>query len=141
MEKGFLRRKCGYCVQSTSESLISMTNQNLPEIDQPASPPACAVITCSVLEDEVRHFLQGLTHIVRVEQLPQGLHNEPARLRRELQAAVTRIEADPAVEAIILGYGLCSRGIEDVVTERVPMVIARAHDCITLLLGSRQAYN
>lgn len=103
-------------------------------------PPRCAIVLCAVVEDEIRHYAQGLPHIVRIETLPQGLHNDPPKLRQELQAIVTRIEADPSVEAIVLGYGLCSRGVEDVVTTRIPLVITRAHDCITLLLGSRRAY-
>jgi hypothetical protein len=120
---------------------ISVGRTNMSKIDQPASPPRCAIVTCAVLEDEVRHFLRGLEHVVRVEVLPQGLHNDPPKLRRELQAVVARVEADPNVEAIVLGYGLCSRGVEEVITQRVPMIIARAHDCITLLLGSRKAYS
>ncbi len=121
-------------------SLISTHGQNMPKIDAPASPPRCVVITCAVLETEIRAFVDNSDHILRVETLPQGLHNDPPKLRRELQAAVTRAEADPRVEAIILGYGLCSRGVEDVITTRVPMILTRAHDCITLLLGSRKTY-
>jgi hypothetical protein len=72
--------------------------------------------------------------------LPQGLHNEPARLQRELQAAVHAAEARPDVEAIALVYGLCSRGVEDLRHVRCPLVIARAHDCVTLFLGDKERY-
>ncbi|MCC7146240.1 MAG: DUF1638 domain-containing protein [Phycisphaeraceae bacterium] len=111
-----------------------------------SSAPIVAVITCAVLEDEIRHFAQACPNVVHVEVLAQGLHNEPPKLRQELQAAVDRVEAAPAtapaaaVQAIVLGYGLCSRGIEGVRTRRCPLVVARAHDCITLLLGSHQRY-
>jgi len=99
-----------------------------------------AVIACSVLEDEVRHLAAGLAHIRSLVFMPQGLHNEPARLQRELQAAVTAAEADPAVENIVLVYGLCSRGVENLRHERCPLVIARAHDCVTLFLGDKDRY-
>lgn len=99
-----------------------------------------AVIACSVLEDEVRHLAAGYRHIHRMVFLPQGLHNEPARLRRELQAAITAAEADPVVDAIALVYGLCSRGVENLRHERCPIVIARAHDCVTLFLGDKDRY-
>jgi hypothetical protein len=102
--------------------------------------PHLAVITCAVLEDEVLHFAQDAPHIVHIEIMEQGLHNDPPRLRRELQATIERIEAMPEVEAIVLGYGLCSRGTEGVTTSRCPLVMARAHDCITLLLGSKERY-
>jgi len=61
-------------------------------------------------------------------------------LRRELQAAVDRVEADDQIDAIALGYGLCSRGIEGVSTRRCRLIVTRAHDCITLLLGCKQRY-
>lgn len=41
---------------------------------------------------------------------------------------------------ILLGYGLCSRGTADLVARDTPIVIPRAHDCITLLLGSQDRY-
>lgn len=103
-------------------------------------PLRTAVITCAVLEDEVAAFARGLPHIVHIEILQQGLHNEPDRLRTTLQAAVDRIEAATDAEAIVLGYGLCSRGTEGVRTQRCKLVLARAHDCITLLLGSKERY-
>ncbi len=42
-------------------------------------------------------------------------------------------------DAILLGYGLCSNGIVGL-TGTIPVVVARGHDCITLLLGSRKRY-
>ena len=102
--------------------------------------PAVAVITCAVLEDEIAHFAAKLDQIVQVEILEQGLHNEPDELRKQVQAAIDRIEETTDAEAIVLGYGLCSRGIEGLTTRRCNMIVARAHDCITLLLGCRQRY-
>jgi hypothetical protein len=93
-----------------------------------------------VLEDEVEEYRRGLPQILHVEILEQGLHNEPGKLRRVLQEAVTRVEEMQPVDAIVLGYGLCSRGTEGVVARRCRLVMARAHDCITLLLGSKERY-
>lgn len=106
------------------------------------SAPRMAVIACAVLEDEVRHFAETLGHITCFEFLPQGLHNEPPKLRTSLQEAIVRIEGGhPEVEAIALVYGLCSRGVEGVRSARCRIVLPRAHDCITLLLGSRESYD
>lgn len=100
-----------------------------------------AIIACAVLEDEVRHFAEPLGHITHIEILPQGLHNEPNRLRIELQAAIDKVEGNfPEVTSIALIYGLCSRGIEGVRPSRCRVGLPRAHDCITLLLGSRERY-
>ena len=100
-----------------------------------------AVVYCAVLEDEIETFAKGNPNLVHLEKLPQGLHNEPNNLRIKLQAVVDRIEAEfPEVETIVAGYGLCSRGTEGVSTKRCRFVIPRAHDCITLLLGSKERY-
>jgi hypothetical protein len=106
----------------------------------PSQPPQLAVIACAVLENEVRHFAQDMPHVRHVEILPQGLHNEPTRLQRELQVVVTRLESRSDIEAIALVYGLCSRGVENLRHARCPIVIARAHDCVTLYLGSKERY-
>jgi len=41
---------------------------------------------------------------------------------------------------VLLGYGLCGNGLEGLEAGRHTLVIPRADDCITLLLGSHQAY-
>jgi hypothetical protein len=107
----------------------------------PTPPPQIAVITCGVLRDEVIHFTKELSNIVHIEELEQGLHNDPPKLRRELQKCIEAVEQKATTaEAIVLGYGLCSRGVEGVFTRRCRLVMARAHDCITLLLGDKKRY-
>jgi hypothetical protein len=93
-----------------------------------------------VLEDEVRAFAAGLPHITDLAFLPQGLHNEPRRLNASVAAAVAGIEAGGRAEAIALVYGVCSRGIEAIPLRRCRLVVPRAHDCITLFLGSKERY-
>lgn len=106
-----------------------------------SAQPRVAVITCAVLEDEIEHFVRDRRHVVHVEMLEQGLHNEPDRLHERLQVAIDRVERKaPEAQVIVLGYGLCSRGTEGVRASRCRLVMARAHDCITLLLGDRQQY-
>lgn len=104
------------------------------------APIPTAVITCAVLEDEIRHFAASCPAVRRIEILEQGLHNDPPKLRIKVQEMVDAVEQDPQIEAIALGYGLCSRGTEGVTTRRCRLVMARAHDCITLLLGCKQRY-
>lgn len=99
-----------------------------------------AVIACAVLEPEVRHFSAGADHIAEMTFMPMGLHENPPVLQRELQGAIDRAEANPEVETIVLVYGLCGRGVENLQHARCPLVIARAHDCVTLFLGDRNRY-
>ncbi|MCF7688507.1 MAG: DUF1638 domain-containing protein [Cephaloticoccus sp.] len=98
------------------------------------------VIACGVLEPEIRHFTQHATHIVETVFLPLGLHENPARLQMELQSVIDRAEANPVVETIVLVYGLCGRGVENLRHDRCPLVIARAHDCVTLFLGDKDRF-
>ncbi|MCC5831369.1 MAG: DUF1638 domain-containing protein [Phycisphaeraceae bacterium] len=73
--------------------------------------------------------------------MEQGLHNEPARLRSVLQEAVQTLEAQPGITRIALVYGLCSGGLAGISPRRCRLAMPRAHDCITILLGSRDRYD
>ncbi|MBU4429440.1 MAG: DUF1638 domain-containing protein, partial [Verrucomicrobia bacterium] len=50
------------------------------------------------------------------------------------------VESDRPFDAILLGYALCSNGTANLKAGSSPLVIPRAHDCISLLLGSRKRY-
>lgn len=99
-----------------------------------------AVIACGVLEPEIRHLAGNTSHIMDLVFLPLGLHENPAYLQAELQVAIDRAELNPAVEAIVLVYGVCGRGIENLRHVRCPLVMARAHDCVTLYMGDKERY-
>ena len=99
-----------------------------------------AVITCDVLTEEVRHFCAQFPQVKLIEVIEQGLHNTPDLLRERLQEAIAKTEENPEIDSIVLVYGLCSRGIEGICAHRCMLVVTRAHDCITLLLGSKERY-
>ncbi len=103
-------------------------------------PHRIAIICCSVLRREIEHFAQSYEHIVHIETLEYGLHSEPDKLRTVLQETIERVEETIDADAIVLGYGLCSRGTEGIASKRMKLVLTRAHDCITLLLGSKERY-
>jgi hypothetical protein len=80
-------------------------------------------------------------NVVDVVLMEQGLHNEPDRLRTEVRKALenTHDIQGRSYDASLLGYGLCSNGIVGLSAE-IPVVVPRGHDCITLLLGSKDKY-
>lgn len=78
-------------------------------------------------------------HIVDIELVQRGLHNKPTHLRDHLQSLVDA-SAGAGYDAIALVYGLCGKAISGLEARDVRLVIPRAHDCITLFLGSRQRY-
>ncbi|HRJ41431.1 MAG: DUF1638 domain-containing protein [Caldilineaceae bacterium] len=78
-------------------------------------------------------------HLVDLTLYEIGLHNQPGDLRATLQAAIDG--ADPErYDAVVLIYGLCGQATLGLQAGRVPLVIPKAHDCITLFLGDRRRY-
>lgn len=96
------------------------------------------LVSCHVLWRELCYFAALSRNVFTFHFLKQGLHNTPEILRRELQQAIDA--APPECTAILIGYGLCSNGIEGIVARDKPLVIMRGHDCITFLLGSKEEY-
>ncbi len=108
------------------------------------------VIACKVLTRELSAICADSQNYVDFTWLRQGYHNEPDVLRKILQEEIDKIDEgdDPFTcttavgefDAIVLGYGLCSNGVCGVKSKKYPIVIPRAHDCITLFLGSKERY-
>ena len=57
----------------------------------------------------------------------------------KIQEAVDRTP-EGVYEAILLGYGLCGNGLDGLTARHTRLVLPRAHDCIALLMGSRERY-
>jgi len=98
------------------------------------------IIACEVFYRELSLALAESEHVLDARFIPFGLHDTPSELRARLQEEIDEAEGQ-GYDYLILGYGLCSRGTADLRAGSVPIVIPRAHDCITLFLGSRAAYN
>lgn len=96
------------------------------------------VISCQVLWRELCHFASISRNIFNFHFIKQGLHNTPDILRKELQKAIDEVEGD--YSAILIGYGLCSNGLEGITARNTKLVIMKGHDCITFLLGSKERY-
>jgi hypothetical protein len=99
-----------------------------------------AILACNVFELELRELMRDRPHVVRLDLMDWGLHNEPKRMPEALRSRIAEIERDHRVQAIALAYGVCSRGTEGVGATRVPVVMPRAHDCIPVLVGSRERH-
>lgn len=80
------------------------------------------------------------SHIKESRLYEIALHDRPDVLRAKLQAELDEIDRRTDIEAVVLAYGLCGRGTVGLRAGRHPLVIPRAHDCITLFLGSKEAY-
>lgn len=69
-----------------------------------------------------------------------GLHDDPNQLRTVLGGEIERLSSINGVEAVLLAYGLCGRGIIGLCAAGVPLVVPRAHDCIAILLGGQPSF-
>jgi len=121
-------------------------------------------LACEVLARSVYLCAARSPHVVDVHLNRRGLHDDPPNLRailqEEIDAAggagaggdVGRAGAADALaaegpgagggryDAIVLAYGLCGAATAGLRAGSIPLVVPRAHDCITLFLGSRDRY-
>jgi hypothetical protein len=96
-------------------------------------------IGCEVLARAIYLCAAGSPNTVDVTLLEIGLHDHPADLRAQIQAHIQAADG-AGYQAVLLAYGLCGQATAGLVAGAVPVVIPRAHDCITLFLGSRARY-
>ena len=97
------------------------------------------LIGCEILFREICLCASKSVNIIDLELMPKALHDvgeeKMSAAIREKIAAVDQSK----YEAILLCYGLCNYGTKGLQAQ-IPIVIPRAHDCITLLMGSKEKY-
>ncbi|HWQ56509.1 MAG TPA: DUF1638 domain-containing protein [Bryobacteraceae bacterium] len=100
------------------------------------------LISCEILYREVCAVVARSKNHVDIEFLTKGLHDAgTGPMLETLQAAVDRTEQGQVrYDAICLGYGLCGNGLVGLTARGTPLVLPRAHDCITLFLGNKERY-
>ncbi|MDA0322942.1 MAG: DUF1638 domain-containing protein [Verrucomicrobia bacterium] len=121
-----------------------------PAGGQPEDKVACAapewrrrklhLVSCEIFFREMCLALSRTPNQVDAAFLPKGLHDiAPEKMLEHVQAAVDAIKFEN-YEAVIIGYALCNNGLAGLTAREIPLVMPRAHDCITLFLGSRERY-
>ncbi len=109
------------------------------------------LISCKVFYREISYFAATSKNYTDVTYLRQRLHEYPSKLNKALQDEIDLVDSgkdvhtnyppyDADFDAILIGFGLCSNSIENLSSCKYPLVIPRAHDCITLFLGSKEQY-
>ncbi|HEU6447561.1 MAG TPA: DUF1638 domain-containing protein [Verrucomicrobiae bacterium] len=98
------------------------------------------VISCRVFEREFKALAAGSTTDLQIQFLEMALHERSGcDLRAALQKAIDAVPPNQ-FDAVALGYGLCNRGLLGLMARNLPVIVPRAHDCISLLLGGSQRY-
>jgi Protein of unknown function (DUF1638). len=88
---------------------------------------------------EICHCASVCDNIIDIDFIEKGLHDIGAeKMSAQLQREIDKIDTS-RYDAILMCYGLCNNGVVGL-SANIPLVIPRAHDCITLLLGSKEKY-
>ena len=89
-------------------------------------------LACKVFEGIVDN-----SNGVSTRFLEYGLHSVPKQLNQVVQENINAIE-QPSL--VVLGYGLCGNGLDEIQSGIHTLVIPKADDCIAIFMGSRQRY-
>ena len=98
------------------------------------------LIACEILLREFCAAIVRTVNHVDVEFMPKGLHDIGQEgMSKRLKEVVAEVD-ESQYDAIVMGYALCSNGLVGLTAGKIPLVIPRAHDCITLFLGDKDRY-
>jgi hypothetical protein len=98
-------------------------------------------IGCEIIFREACRLIAESPHQIDPEFLRKALHDlETEDMRTRIQTAIDAVSPDDNYDAILLGYARCNDGVVGLTPRDIPLIIPRAHDCITMFFGSRQAY-
>lgn len=126
-----------YAVRNDKTTFVVIRQQQLTQMSQLAYPrPPLAFLACQVFQGWLERFLPANAQD-RVTFFDYGLHSVPKKLRQTLQAQLDSIE-EPSL--VLLGYGLCGNGLDNIHAGKHTLLIPRSDDCIAIILGSYQAY-
>ena len=97
------------------------------------------LLCCDVFLRYACGIIAKSPNIVDVEFVPMLAHNEPERLRKELQERINAGVRVRNYDKLLLGYGLCGNTTAGLTCE-IPVIIPRVHDCCAMFLGSRERF-
>ena len=98
------------------------------------------LISCEIFFREMCFAVATSPNLIDIEFLPKGLHDiGSAGMLQRVQEVLDRVDENK-YDAIIFGYGLCNNGLAGLRARTIPVVLPKAHDCITLFLGSKERY-
>lgn len=94
------------------------------------------VISCEVLTREMQAAAARSHNQIDLEFLPMSLHDEERSvLRGKIQNIIDGADASRH-DSVVLGYGLCGNSVAGLQAREIPLVVPRAHDCISIFFGN-----
>lgn len=99
------------------------------------------LISCNVFQREASWCIARSPHVIDPEYTELGEHARSAGLRQIIQARIDAAEGSGKnYDAILLLFGLCGNATVGLQARRTRLIIPRAHDCCTILLGSKERF-
>ena len=92
------------------------------------------IVCCETIRNELCAAMESSGARYPVHWLPAGLHNVPKDLHRTLQTIFDQISCG----RLLLAMGLCGNAISGAWTRDFELILPRADDCISLLLGQER---
>lgn len=108
------------------------------------------LLGCKMLEREIASVTYCTENLIDVTMVQLQLHEYPTLLNKALQEIIDEIDANQHrysndtkerdYDALLLCYGLCSNAVTGLSSKKYPIVIPKAHDCVTMLMGNKDDY-
>lgn len=91
------------------------------------------IISCEIFKP----YIELLNMELDIVYLDIEGHNYPKRLARMIQK---EIDQSINYEKILVLYGLCGNALLDLEARDIPIYVIRVHDCLSILLGSKERF-
>lgn len=91
------------------------------------------IVACRTIEDELELARREVGCDLPIRWIESGLHNWPNRLRDRLQQ---ELDAITDADRVLLAFGYCGNSVVGLTTGDFELIVPKADDCITLMLGS-----
>lgn len=98
------------------------------------------LIACEVIFREIAYCAARSRNQIDPEFLSQGYHDNPDVGIQRIQERINKMEPE-RYDGILIGYGLCNNMLNGLKATHTPLIVPRAHDCITFFLGSKENYH
>ena len=86
----------------------------------PSEPMKEVLLSCQMLEEEVKLALETTGAQIPVVWVDAGLHEYPDRLRQELERQIAALEQE--YDSILLGFCLCGNALVGIGGQRAKLV-------------------
>ncbi|HEY3341091.1 MAG TPA: DUF1638 domain-containing protein, partial [Anaerolineae bacterium] len=98
------------------------------------------LISCEIFYREISHCIASSPNYIDLQFLPKGLHDiGSSGMLQRIQSTLDSVD-ESKYDAVVFGYALCNNGLAGLTARSLPIIVPRAHDCITLFLGNKDRY-